>query len=90
MSGKIKLLVRFVAEAEFSVDGPEIKAYADIEGYDWANEDERKEAIACWVYDNAMPESFTSMGGCVALNSDLRNVSYEVPEEAILEVKEIE
>lgn len=87
MGQELKLSVRFAAEATFSVSEDAVKAYADENGYDWMDSDEREEAIACWVHDNVEPQVLAMDDG-VTLMGIPRPVEYEVPGESILEVKE--
>jgi hypothetical protein len=92
MEETLKLYVRFAAEANFEVKLADVQAYAKKNGYDWDDEDEREEAIACWVHYHAAPSvyysGFLGQGGYVALDKNIKGVSYEVPGESILEVKE--
>jgi hypothetical protein len=88
MSKGINLYVRFQAEATFSIDEDVVKAYADKHGYDWDDDNEREEAIVCWVHDNVKPQVFTGLGGSVALGDGVYPVAYNIPGESILKVKE--
>jgi hypothetical protein len=92
MSKEINLYVRFQAEATFSIDEDVVKDYADKHGYDWGDKDEREEAIVCWVNDKASPyiyySDYSRHKGHVALDKSIKCVSYEIPGESILAVKE--
>jgi hypothetical protein len=92
MSKEINLYVRFQAEATFSIDKDVVKDYADKHGYDWDDEYEREEAISCWVNDKASPyvyySDYSRHKGHVALDKSIKCVSYDIPGESILKVKE--
>jgi hypothetical protein len=92
MKETLKLYVRFAAEANFEVKLADVQAYAKKNGYDWEDKDEREEAIACWVNDNTSPHvyytDYSRHKGHVALDKSIKGVSYEVPGESILGVKE--
>jgi hypothetical protein len=46
MEETLKLCVRFAAEANFEVKLADVQAYAEKNGYDWRDKDEREDAIA--------------------------------------------